>query len=124
MSVSVTTKKIRMSYPVVFTPKKTDDGSAPRYSMKVLIPKSDTETYNRIKDAIRAVYEEGKNSTFKGKRLDLSNLDHPGMKIPLHDGDGYSPNGNEYKPEDKGNWVLSVASKNKPAVVDYGIIST
>jgi len=52
--VKVVTGKVRFSYPNVFEPKSVN-GSAPRYSVSLIIPKSDKKTLGKIKTAIDAV---------------------------------------------------------------------
>lgn len=54
----ITGKNTRFSYLNVNAPKSIN-GSAPKYSASLIIPKSDTVTIQKIKNAIRAAYEEG-----------------------------------------------------------------
>lgn len=114
----IVTRKVRFSYPQVFSPKAAADGAEPKYSLTVLIPKEDTETYKAIMNAMKETYEEGKNSTFKGLEPDWKNWKNSEIELPIHDGDGRKPKGGAYGDECKGHWVLSCASKRKPAVVD------
>ena len=51
MPEKVVTGKVRMSYANVFEPKSIN-GSEPKYSVSILIPKSDKATINKIKTAI------------------------------------------------------------------------
>ena len=54
----------RWSYANVWDPKSIN-GGAPKYSVSLIIPKSDTTTVNKIKAAIQAAYDEAyKNSYF------------------------------------------------------------
>ena len=79
-STQITTGKVRFSYCNLFTPRAVDNGPA-KYSVTLLIPKSDKATLSKIKAAIEAAKTAyiQRNS---GKKLP-SNL-----KNTLHDGDG------------------------------------
>ncbi len=82
-STQITTGKVRFSYCNLFTPRAVDNGPA-KYSVTLLIPKSDKATLSKIKAAIEAAKTAyiQRNS---GKKLP-SNL-----KNTLHDGDGEAP---------------------------------
>ena len=114
MSTKVITGKVRFSYVNVFEPKAPEDGGDPKYSVTLLIPKTDTATVNKIKAAIAEAREAF------CKRNGAQAL--PANPVtPLHDGDGVKPNSGEpYGPECKGMWVLSVSARDtqKPVVVD------
>ena len=112
MSTKVVTGKVRFSFCNVFEPRASDDGGEPKYSLTVLIPKSDTATMGKIKAAMAEARE-----TFC-KKNGASAL--PASPInPLHDGDGVKPSSGEpYGPECKGCYVMALSSKMKPVVVD------
>lgn len=57
----ITGVNTRWSYANVWDPKSIN-GDAPKYSVSLIIPKSDTVTVNKIKAAIQAAYEEGESS--------------------------------------------------------------
>ena len=61
----ITGVNTRWSYANVWDPKSIN-GGAPKYSVSLIIPKSDTATVEKIKAAIQAAYEEGE-SKLKGK---------------------------------------------------------
>ena len=109
-STKVITGKVRFSFVNVFSPEKNDDGSEGKYSVKLLVPKSDIKTCNAIKAAIEAAR--------------LNSADKFGGNVPVnlkntvHDGDGEKPNGGEYGPECKGCLVIKASSSQKPGVVD------
>ena len=48
----------RWSYANVWDPKSINGGT-PKYSVSLIIPKSDTVTVEKIRAAIQAAYEEG-----------------------------------------------------------------
>lgn len=112
MSTKVVTGKVRFSYANIFEPKASGDTGELKYSVMLLIPKSDTATLGKIKAAIAEARESF------CKKNGASAL--PANPInPLHDGDGVKPNtGEPYGPECKGCYVISVSSKQKPVVVD------
>lgn len=60
----ITGVNTRWSYANIWDPKSINGGS-PKYSVSLLIPKSDTVTVNKIKSAIEAAYKEGE-SKLKG----------------------------------------------------------
>ena len=110
-NTQITTGKVRFSYCNLFTPRVVQDGAKPKYSVTLLIPKTDKFTIQKIKaaiDAAKAAYLARNN----GKKLP-SNL-----KSTLHDGDGERPNGGEFGEECKGCYVITVSSINPPVIVD------
>lgn len=107
----VVTGKCRLSYVTLSEPKSIQGGE-PKYSVTVLIPKSDVQTKQRIDAAIEAAKQKGVSGCFGGKAPAL-------LSTPLHDGDGARPSdGEPYGQECKGCWVIAVSSKNRPMVVD------
>ena len=112
MSTKITTGKTRFSYVTIFEPRAAEDGAEPKYSITLLIPKSDTATVGKIKDAIAEAAD-----IFRKKNGAASLPSNP--MSPLHDGDGVKPNSGEpYGPECKGYYVLNASSKNKPLIKD------
>lgn len=101
----VTTGKVRLSYAHLFEPHAIE-GNEPKYSVSVIIPKSDKETLQAIKDAVNEAKEQGK-AKFGGKIP-------PNLKTPLRDGDSERPDDEAYK----NSYFLNASSKNKPGIVD------
>ena len=60
----ITGEDTRWSFANVWEPKSIN-GGAPKYSVSLIIPKSDTKTVAKIKAAIEAAYAEGE-SKLKG----------------------------------------------------------
>lgn len=79
----VTGKNTRFSYLIVNEPKAINGGT-PKYSVSLIIPKSDTVTVEKIKAAIKAAYEEGQGK-LKGNGKTVPPL--KAIKTPLRDGD-------------------------------------
>lgn len=110
MSTQITTGKVRFSYCNLFTPRAAQEGAKEKYSVTLLIPKSDKATIQKIKAAM----EEAKQKYIaanSGKKLPTN------LKSTLHDGDGERPNGGEFGEECKGCYVITVSSNNKPVLV-------
>lgn len=82
----------RWSYANVWDAKSIN-GGAPKYSVSLIIPKSDTVTVNKIKAAIEAAYEEGQ-SKLKGNGKTVPALSI--LKTPLRDGDLERPDDPAY----------------------------
>lgn len=76
----VVTEEVRLSYANIFEAKSIQ-GSKPKYSVSLIIPKTDTVTLGRIERAIDAAIEAGIGK-FGGKRPNKAAL-----KLPLRDGD-------------------------------------
>lgn len=104
----VTTGKVRLSYAHLFEPHAIE-GNDPKYSVSVLIPKTDTETLKAIKEAVAEAKELGKGK-FGGKVP-------ANLKTPLRDGDEERPDDEAYV----GCYFLNASSKNKPGVVDLSV---
>jgi len=103
----VTTGLIRMSYVHVFEPSAMQ-GNDPKYSICVLIPKTDHETLRCVKEAVEAAKEMGK-AKLGGKIA-------PNLKTPLREGDERPDH-----PEYQDMMFLNASSKNKPGVVDADV---
>ena len=54
----ITGVKTRWSYVNAWEPKSIN-GGVPKYSVSLIIPKSDTKTIEKIQAAIQAAYDEG-----------------------------------------------------------------
>ena len=74
------TGEVRLSYANVWEPTSIQ-GQKPKYSVSLIIPKTDTETIKAIEAAIDAVIEQGIGK-FGGKKPNKAAL-----KLPLRDGD-------------------------------------
>lgn len=111
MSTKVVTGKVRFSFVNVFEAKAPVDGGDAKYSVTLLIPKSDTATLGKIAEAIKDARENFCNRNG-------ANALPAKPATTLHDGDGQRPNGDEFGPECKGHYVITVSNKQKPVIVD------
>lgn len=110
---SVVTGEVRLSYVNLFQPRAAQQGGEPKYSVTILLPKSDTATYQRIQQAIQAAFEKGVVEKWNGAR--------PPLKHTIHDGDGVRPSGEPFGPECRGHWVFNASSKQQPEIVDANL---
>lgn len=103
----VITSKVRMSYCHVWEPVAMQDGKGDKkYSVSLIIPKSDKELVDRINAAINEAKEQGKEKW--GGKIPLN------LKVPLRDGDAERGDDPNYKDA----WFLSASTKTKPGIVD------
>ena len=79
--------------------------------MSLIIPKSDTQTVEKIKAAIQAAYEEGQ-SKLKGNGKSVPALDL--IKTPLRDGDRERPDDPTYA----GCYFINANSATAPGIVE------
>ncbi len=106
----ITGVKTRWSYANVWQAKSIN-GSAPKYSVSLIVPKSDTKTVTAIKNAIQAAYEEGQ-SKLKGNSKSVPALS--AIKTPLRDGDLERPDDEAYKD----SYFINANSTTAPGIVD------
>ena len=66
----VITGVVRLSYANVWEPKSIN-GGAEKYSVSLIIPKSDTKTLSAINEAVNAAIEEGKGEVVSLGRTEL-----------------------------------------------------
>ncbi len=90
---------------------KSINGGAPKYSVSLIIPKSDTETIEKIQAAIQAAYEEGQGK-LKGNGKSVPALSV--LKTPLRDGDAERPDDEAYADA----YFINANSATAPGIVD------
>ena len=106
----ITGVKTRWSYANVWEPKSIN-GGAPKYSVSLIIPKSDVKTVTALKNAIQAAYDEGQ-SKLKGSSKSVPALSS--IKNPLRDGDIERPDDETYKD----SYFINANSATAPGIVD------
>ena len=112
----VTGRQSRMAFPNLFSPRPDDaEIDAGKYTVMVLVPKTDTETVDAMKAAVKA--------SLNGKSAS-------GMRLPVKDGDSYfaekigqAGDKDKAKLEKslayyKGHYYINVKSNTQPKVVD------
>ena len=107
----ITGKNTVFSYLTVNQPKIPIGGGTAKYSVSLIIPKSDTVTVEKIRSAIRAAYNEGQ-SKLKGSNKTVPALED--LRTPLRDGDRERSGDDAYK----NAWFVNANSTVKPGVVD------
>ena len=108
--MKVLTGECRLSYCNLTTPRAAQQGGEPKYSVTLLIPKTDVATKADIDAAIQAAANEALSKVWNGARP-------PQLSVPIWDGDGVRPSGVPFGDECKGHWVMTASTKNKPQVV-------
>ena len=106
----ITGPDTRWSYANVWEPKSVN-GGAPKYSVSLIIPKSDTKTVAKIKAAIQAAYEEGQ-AKLKGNGKTVPPI--AAIKTPLRDGDIERPDDETYA----NAYFINANSAAAPGIVD------
>ena len=108
-TTKVVTGIVRLSYANVWEPASIN-GSKPKYSVSLIIPKGDTKTIADINAAIDAAIKEG-TAKFGGKTPNKAAL-----KLPLRDGD-VERDDEAYK----GSYFVNANSTTAPEVVDRSL---
>lgn len=106
-STKVITGIVRLSYANVWEPKSIN-GGAEKYSVSLIIPKSDIKTLSAVSAAVDAAIEEGKGK-FGGKIPNKAAL-----KLPLRDGDIDRPDDEAYAD----SYFINANSNTAPQIVD------
>lgn len=109
LSTKVLTGIVRLSYANVWEPKSINGGTE-KYSVSLIIPKSDTTTVDAINAAIDAAIKDGAHK-FGGKIPNRAAL-----KLPLRDGDAERDD-DAYK----GCWFVNANSTTAPQIVDQRV---
>lgn len=106
----ITGPDTRWSYANIWEAKSINGGT-PKFSVSLIIPKSDTKTVAKIKAAIEAAYHEGE-SKLKGSGKSVPPM--AAIKTPLRDGDSERPDDPAYA----NAYFINANSATAPGVVD------
>ena len=106
----ITGVNTRWSYANVWEPKAMEGGK-PKFSVSLIIPKSDTVTVGKIKAAIEEAYRDGQ-SKLKGNAKTVPALST--LRTPLRDGDLERPDDPAYA----NAYFVNANSTTAPGVVD------
>lgn len=106
-ATTISTKKVRLSYCHLFTPVKAPGSDVEKYSVSVIIPKTDKATLNAINAAVEEAKKEGASKKWGGKIPG-------GLHLPLRDGDADRPDDEAYA----NSYFFNCSSTRKPEVVD------
>ncbi len=111
----VLTGECRLSYAHLVSPHASQQGGEPKYSVTLLIPKTDAATIADMRASMEAAYNDGVGKKWNGAR--------PQPKPLIYDGDGLKQNGLPFSDECRGHWVITASSKTKPQVVGLDNLS-
>ena len=106
----ITGPNTRWSYANVWEAKSINGGT-PKFSVSLIVPKSDTKTVAKIKAAIEAAYHEGE-SKLKGNGKSVPALS--ALKTPLRDGDVERPDDEAYA----NAYFINANATTAPGIVD------
>ena len=104
-SAKVRIGEVRLSYCHLFQPEAVADGGEKKYSVSIIIPKSNTKLVAEVKAAIEAAVQAG-IPKFGGRRP-------TNLKTPLRDGDLERADDDAYAD----SYFINASSKTKPGVV-------
>ncbi len=90
---------------------KAINGGTPKFSVSLIIPKSDKKTIAKIEEAIKAAYREGE-AKLKGNGRSVPALSV--LKTPLRDGDVERPDDEAYAD----SYFVNANSSTAPGIVD------
>lgn len=113
MNGDVLTNEVRFSFVHLMRPQQIE-GQDPKYSVTVLVPKTDTATVAEIQRAINWATQQGVEKKWGGVKPAR-------VATPVYDGDGVRPNGEAFGAECKGHWVFTASvkvDKGAPEIVD------
>lgn len=106
----ITGPDTRWSYANVWEAKSINGGN-PKFSVSLIVPKSDTVTVQKIKAAIEAAYHEGE-AKLKGNGKSVPPL--AAIKTPLRDGDSERPDDPAYASA----YFINANATTAPGIVD------
>ena len=106
----ITGANTRWSYVNVWEPKAMEGGK-PKFSVSLIIPKSDTVTVGKIKAAIEEAFRDGQ-SKLKGNGKSVPALST--LRNPLRDGDLERPDDPAYA----NAYFVNANSTSAPGIVD------
>lgn len=106
----ITGPDTRWSYANVWEAKSINGGT-PKYSVSLIIPKTDTKTVARVKAAIEAAYREGE-AKLKGNGKSVPPFS--AIKTPLRDGDIERPDDPAYA----NAFFINANATTAPGIVD------
>ena len=109
-NTKVVTSPVVVSYPHLQTPYASVEGAKEKYSVTVLIPKTNTALIEKINKAIDNAINDAITKKFNGKAPNKASI-----KSPLKDGDERDAK------EFKGNYYLNLSSVEGPQLVDINL---
>lgn len=108
----VVTGRVRLSYCHLFEPHASFEKAEPKFSVVILVPKSDKATIKKIQAAQQVALENGKHSKFNGSIP-------KNWKNTFRDGDVEADL--DKNPEYEGHYFMSISNSQKPGIVDKNL---
>lgn len=120
-NTKVITGKVRLSFPTLFKARASEEGQDPKFSVEILIPKSDTKTVAKIRAAQNTAANSDKGRKALGDAIPTwgsEKFPHKKFTDTLRDGDDEDEN--DGRAEREGHWFINARSsaQYKPGVVD------
>ena len=115
--MAITINNVRFSYCNLLQAVTKPGQTEAKFSVTVLVPKTNTAAKAAIDAAVQQAIEQGVSKCWNGVRPPL-------IAICVYDGDGQRPSdGMPFGEECKGMWVFTASSKaaNPPEVVDANV---
>lgn len=109
MSKKVVTGVVRLSYAHVWEPAKIGENGKEKYSVSLIIDKNDTDTINKINQAIDAAIQEGVG------KFGVKIPNKAALKLPLRDGL------EKDDPAYENAYFLNANSNTAPQIVDKNV---
>jgi hypothetical protein len=101
MSTAITIKNVRLAYVHLLEPRAAADGAEPKYSVTMIVPKTDTANLTAIREATKAAREARWGAKPPA-----------GLRSPVRDGDEKDAEGNYVRGEEfRGAYYMNAASK-------------
>ena len=107
MAHKVVIGPVRLSYCHLWEPKKFEN-SPEKYTVSLIIPKSEEKTIKKIQEAIALVKQDAVEKHGKGF------VTSKGFRFPLKDGDEEMPEDSAYAD----SYYLNVSSNDQPKMID------
>ena len=113
IATRVRTAEVTLSYVHLLEPyARPGDTNPAKYSVALLLPKSDTACKADIDAAIQAAIQDGIQKQWGGVKI-------PNPPVPVHDGDLPRENGTPRGDECKGHWIISARTDRKPEIKQF-----
>lgn len=109
-NTKVVTSPVVVSYPHLQEPFASVEGAKAKYSVTILIPKTNKALLDKIDKAIDAAISDAVSKKFNGKAPNKTS-----MKLPLKDGDERDAK------EFKGHYYINCSSSEAPQIVDINL---
>jgi hypothetical protein len=120
-NVKVVTGRVRLSFPNLFKARAAEEGQDAKFSVEILIPKGDTKTVAKIRNAQNAAANSEKGRKALGDAIPTwgaEKFPHKKFSDTLRDGDDEDEQ--DGRPERAGHWFMNArsAEQYKPQVVN------